>query len=1073
MKHDALNHIMIRHVNLTSNPLHLGGRLFQQFIVDMWAKIETNRLNYIALNQKKLRASTYKSLIDATENGDSIVGRKILPSSFTGGPRYMQGKFQDAMAVIKNVGQPHYFITMTCNPKWECITSNLLPGQTANDRPDIVARVFQDKLKVLVTTELKKAFGACKAVVYSIEFQKKGLVHAHILLTLLNPTNDVGNKVCAEIPCPVTQPDMHTLVMTHMIHKPCHLMHRGPCMIGTSKCTKNYPKPYRESFGRDANGFPLYQRRQNSITAQKYYSGTAYTITSANVVPYNPYLLARFNCHINVERCSNIGVVKYLFKYIFKGADRGIVSIQNNHDEIMQYKSGRYICPVEAAWRILKFDLHYNSHSVLRLPVHLPNEQNVTFEEDDDIEGLLDSQQDSKLTKFFELCRTDSACSTMLYPNIVLNYIWDKGAKRWKRRVNLRGKTVARIYTVSPIEGERYYLRMLLLKVRGPKSFKHLLTVNDQVYGTFKEACVAYGLLKDDDLTSKTLREVAAHQMPSALRHTFAGMLQFLEIQNPTLLWERFLPFLSEDFKNKYPEASDSTIESITAGEINEVLIMSGSSFAQFIPNVAIVNVQHEQTVQYISNVEQMNNDQMEIFEMVKGAVADSASDTKMFFVQAPGGCGKTFLFNGIAAHLLNNGYKVACVAASAIAASLLHDGNTAHAFFKIPLNAQQGDTCNISFNTQLAQKIRDLDLIIFDEAPMASKYAIEAVDHTLKDIMRTDEPMGGKVIVFGGDWRQTLPVVPGASRPEIVHACFKSSYLWKKVLLCNLNQNMRTQHTEWNHELLKIGNGIYPCTDTNEIELPKHCNEAQSRNELINNVFPNINEMFANANYHYDKLLYQKKLLEYLADRIIMTPTNAEAAKINDSIIQQLPGDHYLYSSADSILDGDAALFQPEVLHSLQPSGVPPHELCLKRYMPVILMRNLNKKVGLCNGTRLIVLELHPNHIKVRISNGKFKGNVHFLYRISCHASDRRCPFRLNRFQFPIFPGFCMTINKSQGQSLQIVGLDLMSPIFSHGQLYVALSRCCDPSKVYVHRGVAPCINPVHNIVFTEILNS
>lgn len=240
---------------------------------------------------------------------------------------------------------------------------------------------------------------------------------------------------------------------------------------------------------------------------------------------------------------------------------------------------------------------------------------------------------------------------------------------------------------------------------------------------------------------------------------------------------------------------------------------------------------------------------------------------------------------------------------------------------------------------------------------------------------------------------------------------------------------------------MLKIGNGTYPVlSNGNEIALPEECTVVYSLNHLIDKVFPDIREKFI--------------------------------TDININIINQLPGEALTYLSADTVQDVNAAVIPVEALHNLQPSGVPPHELVLKPYMPVLLMRNINKKVGLCNGTRLMILELHKNHIKVRITSGRFKGDIHFLFRINCIANNSRCPLTLNRFQFPIQPGFSMTINKSQGQTLKVVGIDLMSPVFSHGQLYVALSRACDPGNVFVHRGSIGNLEPIHNVVFQEILN-
>ena len=140
----------------TSNTIHRLGRLFQQYVVDIYAKIEFSRLQYLRSNQSQLYADLYQSLADAVlasdgQVGGSQLGKKvILPSSFTGGPRYQHQLYQDAMGIVHCFGKPDFFVTFTCNPRWQEITDALLPRQTAENQQDIVARVFKLKLKSLL-----------------------------------------------------------------------------------------------------------------------------------------------------------------------------------------------------------------------------------------------------------------------------------------------------------------------------------------------------------------------------------------------------------------------------------------------------------------------------------------------------------------------------------------------------------------------------------------------------------------------------------------------------------------------------------------------------------------------------------------------------------------------------------------------------------------------------------------------------------------------------------------------------------------------------------------------------------
>lgn len=187
-----------------------SGRLLHQYVVDMYAKIEKERLNFCLMQQHELRAELYQGLADAVSFGDAngaTVGRKIiLPSSFSGSPRCMHQLYQDVMSIVRKFGKPDLFITFTCNPNWPEFKSALFNGQSPADRPDLTARVFHQKLKELLNDIVEKeAFGKPLAYVYVIEFQKRGLPHCHILIILnynskpLSP-DDYDKFVSVEIP---------------------------------------------------------------------------------------------------------------------------------------------------------------------------------------------------------------------------------------------------------------------------------------------------------------------------------------------------------------------------------------------------------------------------------------------------------------------------------------------------------------------------------------------------------------------------------------------------------------------------------------------------------------------------------------------------------------------------------------------------------------------------------------------------------------------------------------------------------------------------------------------------------
>ncbi|XP_015185694.1 PREDICTED: ATP-dependent DNA helicase PIF1-like [Polistes dominula] len=246
----------------------------------------------------------------------------------------------------------------------------------------------------------------------------------------------------------------------------------------------------------------------------------------------------------------------------------------------------------------------------------------------------------------------------------------------------------------------------------------------------------------------------------------------------------------------------------------------------------------------------------------------------------------------------------------------------------------------------------------------------------------------GGTLLVLSGDFRQTLPVITRSTYADEINACLKSSPLWRNVEKVQLKVNMRVQMLQ------------DPSAET-----------------------------------------FSKQLLDIGDGKVTINETGC--------IQQLLPGDLVSYKSIDTVCDANEALnFPTEFLNSLDLPGMPPHKLLLKVGSPIILLRNLNP-LRLCNNTRLVIKKLMKNVIEATILTGKFRGENILIPRIPIIPTD--VPIQFKRIQFPIRLAFAMTINKSQGQTMSVCGLDLSTPCFSHGQLYVACSRVGKPSSLFV----------------------
>ncbi|XP_062080881.1 uncharacterized protein LOC133785677 [Humulus lupulus] len=448
-----------------------SGRLLQQYIVDSYMAIEEERFRWIRNNQKKLRSDLFSGLMDAIHRGDSDcskVGKSIiLPSSHTGGPRYRVQNYQDSMAI--------------------CI--------------------------------------------YTIEFQKRGLPHANILLflhsTLKNPSADhIDNIISAEIPDLNVDPDGYNAVNKFMIHGPCgKLNSNSPCMM-QDRCTKHFPKKFNDQTTIDTDGFPIYKRRNTGIHVEK----KGVLLDNRYVVPYHRNLVVKFDAHINVEVCNYSRSVKYLFKYVHKGSDRTTATMESidtakEIDEIKTYLDCRYISATEACWRIFQFDIHYRQPAVERLPFHLPGEHTVIFEENKCVENVvcMPGIEKTKFTQWLEANKNYDDARELTYSDFPISSVWNSKEKTWTRRKN--GLAIGRIYFAHPSTGERFYLRMLLNFVKGSTSYESIRTINGVTYPNFKGTCYALGLLDDDKEWIDCLTEAAIWATGKELRHLFVTIL--------------------------------------------------------------------------------------------------------------------------------------------------------------------------------------------------------------------------------------------------------------------------------------------------------------------------------------------------------------------------------------------------------------------------------------------------------------------------------------------------------------------------------------------------------------------
>ncbi|XP_071728029.1 uncharacterized protein [Rutidosis leptorrhynchoides] len=256
-------------------------------------------------------------------------------------------------------------------------------------------------------------------------------------------------------------------------------------------------------------------------------------------------------------------LIKYLFKYISKGTDRIAVHIpkpvgehtsadteQNpNVDEIKNFVDARCICPYEACWRIFNFPIHYREPAVQVLAVHLKDMQLVKFCSTQHLKSVVNNpvQKKTTLAEWLFYNRNSDDGKHLTYLDFPLEFVWVDNEKRWKRRRNLNRPSIGLLTYMHPAFGEVFYLRMLLCHRKGCGAFEDLMTVNDHVHSTYREACLAMGLLGNDKEWLTAMEEASATTTSSQLRTLFSHILIYCDVADPQKLWKQCWKLMSDD----------------------------------------------------------------------------------------------------------------------------------------------------------------------------------------------------------------------------------------------------------------------------------------------------------------------------------------------------------------------------------------------------------------------------------------------------------------------------------------------------------------------------------------------
>ncbi|XP_021979197.1 uncharacterized protein LOC110875309 [Helianthus annuus] len=566
---------------------------------------------------------------------------------------------------------------------------------------------------------------------------------------------------------------------------------------------ERHPQLHETTQGEDA--YPLYRRRDTGITVDV----RGQTLDNRWVVPYNPRLLMMYNCHMNVE-------------VIHVDPDAPDVII----NEIKRFQDARYVSPPGA------------------LQLHLPNKQMVRFREDDSMLAIVDRERDKRtmLTAFFEYNHGNEPARQYLYKDFPKHFTWNASSRRWCPRATRPQR--GHIVNANPAEGER-------------------------------KTALEVGLIENDNSLSQCLTEASLFQFPKALRRLFATIMIFCEPGDIRKLWNDHFDALSQDHWLQFE--SSERVQNMVLIDIWVILQSMCKDIDDFkdLPKITEHNLQfpvHREVQEeygivvepeHLSAIDELNSDQKRVFDEIMSHVDNDRPG--VFFIDGPGGMGKTFLYKALLPQVRSRGLIALATASSGATTNNMPGGRTAHSRFKIPICVNNNSMCNIKKQSRVAALIRSSKLIIWDEASMAKRQAIEAVDRTLQDIIGVRLPFGGKIMVMGGDFRQVLPVIKRRTRAQIVDSSLRMSPIWYLTKKMRLTINMRA---------LKI------------------------------HVFPSIQSNVYSSNY--------------IISRAILSTKNDSVDEINDQMIDMFQGDEMVYYSFNEVEDNRHNFYPVEFLNSL-----------------------------------------------------------------------------------------------------------------------------------------------------------
>ena len=661
-----------------------------------------------------------------------------------------------------------------------------------------------------------------------------------------------------------------------------------------------------------------------------------------------------------------------------------------------------------------------------------------------------------------------------------------------------KNKVFARMKMLYPQYGDIFYLREILLSDT-PTWFDEARTHNGIVYNTFQEAAFAKGYIKDTDKLIQQFKDIILFTRAAELRAFFSSLLMDGYPMHPVYADEEIQHALLQDYilsNNNLTHAINDFWK-----DISDRLQRSGGHNLRYygfqLPNDRLSELDRER-IKYDCNAQHkllmdlqskqpLNAGQTAAFDAIKNRVNDFdplQGKSKFIFLSGPGGTGKTCLNTQLHAYFRSRGNLIRICASTSLAATLYKDAETAHSLFKVGVldeaEREEDDMaqCHL-FKTERLELLRECKVIFWDEFVSNHREVFEAV------VNEYETNKIYSVFVCSGDFRQILPIKHGTP-DDTIQACISSSNHWPNFEVFELTENMRisamlkspnltseTIESELQYattiEALAVGQNSEECrifnsdptTSTHSVQL---LNIDYITSDDYNN---GLRWLFPNNFCAQDAV-----------HNCILSATNKSGNEWNTRIQNMNPGAENIYSSHDILCEVDdpynniGTMVGEPLLNTLSVSGAPEHQLRLKINDICLVLRGL-RSAGLATNERVRIINFFPNCVQVETlqvpSRTVFIPKIRFKFQTRFNTS-----YKMIRTQIPLRLAYCMTYNKSQGQTLNKVLLDTTEEPFAHGHAYVAMSRVRSRKNICIflpQTAVRDGHPTISNVVYDKII--